>query len=426
MKKSIVIALLLTLLTMSLVACGTNVTPEQLTSSNNKANNGSVVSDKITVDDLMNAAESPEEDFEITDYGDGIVELSKYLGDDSIVVIPATVNGKAITRIGAYVFANDYHPNTKAVRLSKSIRVVDTGAFGLNETIEVFVAGDGLEEIGEGAFQGCVNLCEVILNDGLLKLGSACFSDCVSLTTIEIPDSVSEIHMMAFYPYSDGFSIVGSSGSYAERFCEEQDITFKEKGQSSFDSSNAPVIEGKITVDDVRNHSVASENDFSYDETADGIRISSYLGSDSIVVIPETINGKLVVSIAIAVFGNDSTVRGVLVPSGVKELTGTFGNSKNIEVVIWESAEVVGANLFNSCTNLHSVVLGENLKDIGENAFFSCKSLEELYIPATVASLDSYIAPTIFYWCDNLTIKGEAGSYIETFCEEYNIPFETV
>lgn len=183
-------------------------------------------------------------------------------------------------------------------------------------------------------------------------------------------------------------------------------------------------FDGAVTEKVVREYKVASEADFTYEESPTGIRITGYIGKDTIVVIPEKIAGQKVVAMTIASFGNDTKSRGVLIPSGVTELEGTFSNNTNVEVVIWESAEVAGANLFNNCTSLHTVVFGDKLTSIGENAFAACSSLKELYIPASVQNIDSYIAPTIFFWCNNLTIRGETGSYIESFCAEQGLTFK--
>lgn len=237
--KKVIAMLLAVVLVLGLAACGNGngdaTEPKKTTSGNEQSTDNQtegttgtpVASGDVTLDKVLNANESPESDFEILDYGNGIVELTKYLGDDEIVVIPSTVNGKEITQIGAYVFANDYHPNTKAVRLSDSVKVVNQGAFGLNETLEIFVAGSGLEEIGDGAFQSCTKLSEVVLNDGLVKLSSACFSDCIMLLSLEIPSSVTDIHMLAFYPCADGFTIVGMAGSAAEQHATSEGINFK-------------------------------------------------------------------------------------------------------------------------------------------------------------------------------------------------------
>ena len=184
---------------------------------------------EITLENVMSAPESPESDFEVIEYSEEIIELSKYLGDDEIVVIPETVNGKAITRLGAYVFANDYHPNVKAVKLSDSIKTIDDSAFGLNQHIEIVVTGTQLELISEGAFQGCSNLHTVSINDKLITLEGASFVDCKKLKSIYLPMSTVEIHPLAFYDLSEDFVIYGENGSAAEEFAASQGITFKVK-----------------------------------------------------------------------------------------------------------------------------------------------------------------------------------------------------
>lgn len=189
-------------------------------------------------------------------------------------------------------------------------------------------------------------------------------------------------------------------------------------------NNNNDTFDGAVTEKVLREYKVASESDFTYEDATGGVRITGYTGKDTIVVIPEKIAGKDVVAMSVNSFGTNCAVRGVLIPSNVKELAGVFANNANLEVVIWESAESAGANLFNSCTKLHTVIFGDKLSSIGENAFFYCSSLESLYIPSSVESLDASIAATIFYLCDELTIEGEAGSYIETFCTDQGLTFK--
>lgn len=190
------------------------------------------------------------------------------------------------------------------------------------------------------------------------------------------------------------------------------------------DSGNGDAYTGDVTESVVRNYQVASESDFEYNGVQGGIRVTKYLGTDTIVVIPETIEGEPVVEVGGLMFANDSSVRGVLVPSGVTELTQVFTNNQNLEVVICEGVELVGDNTFNNCMNLHTVVLGDSLHELGENSFAGCSVLKELYISPNMTKIDKNIAPTVFFWCDSLTIIGESGSYIESFCAEQGIPFQ--
>ncbi len=179
----------------------------------------------------------------------------------------------------------------------------------------------------------------------------------------------------------------------------------------------------EITEDVVRNHQVTPISEFTYAEIAGGIEIRNYNGNDDIVVIPETINGQNVIRVGGMIFANESTVRGIYIPNTVKEISTICGNNKYVEVVVCEGVEIIADNAFNNCPSLKTVVLGDSLKSIGENAFAVCSNLKELYIAPTLITIDASIAPTVFFWCDSLTLHGEAGSYIETFAKEQNIPF---
>ena len=177
-----------------------------------------------------------------------------------------------------------------------------------------------------------------------------------------------------------------------------------------------------ITEEMVRSHAVTPAEDFSYDVADDGVTIRSYKGSDTIVVIPEEIEGKKVVKFKNLVFGNDSPVRAVLFPTSVKELGSVFTNSKVIEVVICESVTKFERGVFSNCPALRQVILGENLQEVGPGVFFGCSQLKELHFTEALTKIDG--AEAAFAGCDNLTIYAPAGSYAETFANENNIPFK--
>ena len=183
----------------------------------------------------------------------------------------------------------------------------------------------------------------------------------------------------------------------------------------------------EITEDVVRNHAVTDASEFEYSAETDengvnGIKITKYIGTDTIVVIPNEIDGKPVTSIGMA-FVNDSPVQGVFIPNNVKRLSRTFGNNQCIEVVIFEGIEIIGSGTFVNCPKLHTLILGECLKEIDISAFGSLSSLKELYIPKSAETIPPYALTGI---SSDLIFKGEAGSYIETYCTEYELKFEAV
>ena len=57
----------------------------------------------------------------------------------------------------------------------------------------------GVEIIGEGAFNRCINLTEVEIPNTVTKIEKEAFFKCSALTSINIPESVTEIGNEAFF-----------------------------------------------------------------------------------------------------------------------------------------------------------------------------------------------------------------------------------
>ncbi len=225
MKRLLVILLVLTMV-LGCVACKSNTggkdsTSPPVTSStpgNDDPNNGKDnESDKdkkptndITMEDLLSHPESPESDFKCMEGKEGLVLLN-YLGSDEVVVLPETINGRPITNISKYTFAN--RDDIKAIRLSDSVTEISEMVFTNNEGIELFASGSGLEIIGDSAFLNCISLREVRLNEGLKTIEASAFGFCTSLSSVDIPASVEDISDAPFSGMSDEFTVIIEKGS---------------------------------------------------------------------------------------------------------------------------------------------------------------------------------------------------------------------
>lgn len=193
--------------------------------------------------------------------------------------------------------------------------------------------------------------------------------------------------------------------------------------QESVNVSDIPI--GELTEEIVRNYPVANVKDFEYEMDGEGVKIKKYVGDDTVVVIPDTIEGKAVTTINMLVFGNDSEVRGVYFPETVSVIKGTFANNDSIEVIICEGVESIELNACNNCANLHTFILGQNLKTICDFSFFSCPQLRELVIPANFEGIKEETAGGVFGGgTTNLTIIGKSGSTIEAYAKEHGINFQ--
>ena len=218
MKKFISLFLILSLI-FCFAACGGNETPDE-NSGNNIVNNvddnqnaDNITSNKeITLEDVENAPVSPESDFHYYDVDGGIEVV--YDGDDEIVVVPETIDGKNVVAVARRGFVNA--DTVRAVKLANSIKFIGDNAFHSNESIEILVAGSGLETIGYCAIGNCENLRILTLNDGLKEIDVGGISMNPKLMELDIPNSVTQID----YVPTQGSIIICESGSEAENFAK--------------------------------------------------------------------------------------------------------------------------------------------------------------------------------------------------------------
>lgn len=296
------------------------------------------ITDEISVENLMVYPESPEGDFEVMGLGDGTCQITKYLGDDEIVVIPASIGGSKPVELSSYLFRNT--PTVKAIRLCDPIETIGYATFSFNENIEIIVFGSGVRELGEAAFMHAKGIREVVLNEGLETIGPNCFQSC-TVQRLEIPGTVTEIGAMAF------------AG------CDVQEVVLGEG----------------IT------------------QLSDG----TFFGCDQLgsLVLPDTlsrING--------GAFSMCSALSSVVIPQGVKEIEdGAFQECGALtEVTLPEGLERIGDGGFNSCTSLTGIDIPDSVTSIGEDAFKGCTGLLSVDIPDSVTE----IGEEAFYNCETI------------------------
>ena len=189
-------------------------------------------------------------------------------------------------------------------------------------------------------------------------------------------------------------------------------------------------------------------DDFKFKRTADNeIIIAEYLGTDTTLVVPDTIIDLPVTGFESAAFENNQQIKKIVFGKNFKTLSAfCFSNSvleevvlpstltsiswfcfkecKQLKSVVIEDSAVTALprNLFYGCDALTSVDLGNNITSIGAYAFAGCTSLKELYIPNSVTEID----PTAFNKDTELTIACYSDSYAHTFAREKGIAFRLI
>ncbi len=142
-----------------------------------------------------------------------------------------------------------------------------------------------------------------------------------------------------------------------------------------------------------------TDNSFEYTQTDNGIVLTKYTGENKNIIIPAKIDGKKVISLSGAFYGNN-IVEHVVISQGIEIIDYmTFWHCINlISVEIPESVETIGHAAFNSCISLKKVTGDFAYTQIMPYAFNNCVSLKEIELPDTL----EFIGEKAFEECENL------------------------
>ena len=112
------------------------------------------------------------------------------------LVIPVTIEGKSVTRIGAEAFENCIH--LRNITIPKSVTSIGNFAFAYCTRLTSITIPEGVTSIESYAFYECSSLTSITIPDSVTSIGDDAFRACTSLTSITIPDSVTSIGRWAF------------------------------------------------------------------------------------------------------------------------------------------------------------------------------------------------------------------------------------
>lgn len=117
-------------------------------------------------------------------------------------------------------------------------------------------------------------------------------------------------------------------------------------------------IFGEYTMDVLKSYCtkyIHEKNDlFDYSEFANYIKIDRYVGDNSIVNIPETINGKACTIIGISSFEGNNNIKKIILPNSIKFIQlNAFNNCRQLECIEGDFSKIKCAgNAFDNCIKL--------------------------------------------------------------------------
>ena len=322
--------------------------------------------------------------------------LSRYYGDDKVVIVPDEV-----TEIGmnAFRMRNDiveqvilpeglmnisdraFYGCTKLKSVNIPNGVVNIGDYAFQHCIslEDIILPDTVSQLGKGVFRECSNLKYVTLSQGLTAIPSSAFHTCTSLRYVKIPDSVVTIGGFACYEcknlshveLNENLKVIDEAAFYE---CNIKEITIP-RNVSNIDNRAFEFCDGLViygfpgscaeTFADIRNKTfidITTPLSFRYETLQDNnVKITEYIGSSLDVSIPEYIYGRKVTQISSSSFSHISNIESLIILPNVNFIEeGAFGRFPNILIQGYEGSY---AEDYAKAHDISFVPLGDSVKN---------------------------------------------------------------
>ena len=244
---------------------------------------------------------------------DGKVTITKYLGSEAEVIVPAEIENKPVVAIAANAFAKN--EALVKVTLPASVTSIGQSAFAMCTKLESINA-ENIESFGAYAFFQCSSLKAIVFNDSIENLPVYLFSECTSLANVKLPANLKALSNHLFDACESLKSVDIPDG-----------VTLIDR--SAFENAGIETIVIPDTVTEI--------GDYAFENAP----------------------------LTTVTFGKNIEKLGSLVFWGCDKLT---------EIVIPEKVTAIPYGTFFKCTNLTKVVIGRNVTTIDGTAFNGANS----------------------------------------------------
>ncbi len=401
MKKNKLGLITLSLLSLSLIACGNNTDTSKPATDSNTPN----VTDTAKPDTDPSTTEGssyatiPEEDMTgglvmTLDDTRSYFIVTDYISVEYDIVIPDVYQGLPVREIGEAAFR---YKTIDSITLPHSLRKIGKEAFlGLSydSQIKELDLPEGLEEIDDQAFCYCPTITTVTLPSTLKKLGSGVFHLCANIkkvktakgsehflaennvlysndkktlyfypaglnfTSYDLPEEVEHISDYAFY----GNQVLTAIGIPSN--CNLTSIGYRAMA----------AITNLTTLRLEKAEKLTEVGDLAISENSSLIKVT----------LPKSLS-----KLSRGLLYKDGALQSVTIQGDYTEIPDDFlSNCNKLQsFTIPNGVTKIGASAFYSCGNLTKIDLPATVSEIGENAFSACFSLKSFTFPAAVTEV---------------------------------------
>ena len=301
----------------------------------------------------FNYFDSAAGDFTYSVNSDGTVTLTGYTGSGGMVVIPANLDGMAVTAIG------------------------------------------------DNAFDGIQTITSIIIPEGIKTIGEGAFANCAYELHLDFPASVTSIGEGAIEG-GIAVEITAAADSFMARWCDENGFYYTQAGTENLYYSTDD--NGNITITGYNGNDrvfavpaaikgspvvAIAESAFDYCDNLTEIYIPAsvasigayaFRGCDKLRTINVDAGNTVYASVDGVVYSKDMKQLLICPPGKRGTVTVAAGVTEIMEFA------------FYSCSYVTGVVLPDSLVSIGDSAFSNCYDLESVELPAAL----TYIGDSAF------------------------------
>lgn len=279
---------------------------------------------------------------------------------------------------------------------------IPAGGFSLLEGLVSINVPEGVKDIGDNAFSGCISLNEVNIPISTRHIGNGVFDGCSNLNKILIPELTLEgigldnLYLKSNLGKSVRISILQFPFIADKSFKDRTDLNKMDVPESIISIGNS-AFSGCINLEEVNmpNNVV----NIGTDAFSGCSRLKKVNISNNVRVIPMfAFNGceKLkeinlpdnLAKISENAFWGCSSLKQLKIPSSVKTIgSGAFFGSGLEQVTIPNGVKSIGSGAFSCCSSLTEVTIPPSVTEIGKDAFKYTKNLKKVIIHPSVLQL---------------------------------------
>lgn len=410
----------------------TGTIDREATATVTKGENGTGVVDGFPGEDRNVDYSKPITDLTELTIGAGITEYRTRSTVSQFINLEKLTIGKDLVTIGEDAFYNTFPVSlTVEFEAGSSLKTIGNLAFGFTDLTTITLP-DSVETIGDSAFYHCDKLTSVNIPDNVTTIGDGAFQN-TAITSVSIPGSVKTIGQNAFGNCTSLATLELGSGIQTIDVWAFRDCT-------SLTSVSIP--DSVKTIGNSAFIGCTSLETLTLGSGIETIGSNAFQGCTSLKTLTL---GSGVETIGSNAFQGCNLLTDFALPSGLKSIGDSAFNgcAALTKVDMPDSVTYLGAGAYQNCTGLTSVELSEKLSEMNNSVFAGCTGLTTVTLPDLVNNIGNYlfqgcsklasvytgdyiqfVGSSNFDGCsDSLTVYGYPGSYMEVYCDTYDINF---